>query len=286
VALEQDIVGISLAGMGMQIELRGLSDSQRVYYLRSFNERYAAFYTPIENISARIGLSVTSGPPYLEIVPGPLLVESRRIGSRLEYTSYYEKGWYDFDARSGALELRAESIEPVKAQAGDPENFLRVVYAWTCLDEGALLLHAAGLIHSDAGYAFFGPSGSGKTTITSLSDGAQILSDDLVILKLQDTGVRLYGVPFRGEMPEAPRMNLAAPLKGLFALKKAGEHCLEAVPVGVGVGYLSACVPFVMSSPEHAGRVLHLCDEIVRRVPVQILHFKRDTKFWSVINER
>ncbi len=54
---------------------------------------------------------------------------------------------------------------------GNPENYLRVIYAWRCLEQGALLVHASGVIRRGRGFVFFGPSGSGKTTSARLSPG-------------------------------------------------------------------------------------------------------------------
>jgi hypothetical protein len=138
------------------------------------------------------------------------------------------------------------------------------------------------------GYVFFGRSGSGKTTTTRLSPGAAILSDDLVILRCVEIAgrpaVQVYGVPFRGDLAEAPRRNAAAPLAGLYALVKDTDHFWEPLAAHAAVGQLSACVPFVMSRPADAGRVLALCAEITARVPVRTLHFRRDPGFWKVID--
>jgi hypothetical protein len=169
---------------------------------------------------------------------------------------------------------------------GDPENFLRVWYAWRCLDEGALLLHASGAVRGGRGYVFFGPSGSGKTTTArlSLEAGCTVLSDDLVILKKQVGVWHACGVPFRGELPEAPRTNLAAPARGIFILVKHPEHGTTPAPFPEALARLAACVPFVMSRPLGAQAVTAICADLAGSVPVRYLRFRRDPGFWRVID--
>jgi hypothetical protein len=115
-----------------------------------------------------------------------------------------------------------------------------------------------------------------------------ILSDDLVILQREKAEgaarLRVYGVPFRGEMIEAGRANGTASLAGLFALVKDSAHRLAGLDRTEATARLAACVPFVMSQPENAHRTLALCDEITRLGRVQRLHFRRDAGFWKVID--
>ncbi len=115
------------------------------------------------------------------------------------------------------------------------------------------------------------------------------MSDDLVILKNEvidgKETVVLYGVPFRGEIAEAPRNNASATLAGLFKLTKNLEHKISTLSDGVGVASLSSCVPFVMADAKHSRRVLELCQTIAKRIDIQNLEFSKDSGFWSLIDE-
>ena len=271
---------ISIAGMRTRLVIDGLAPEAQGL-LKTW---YSAFLVQPDQAgnaqTGQIRARVEPGENYVPFKPGPWQIRTARQGERIEFESYQERGWYNLAEERGELTLRP---------GGNPENYLRVIYAWRCLAREALLVHASGVIRRGVGYVFFGPSGSGKTTVARLSPGAQILSDDLVILQREvmpeGAAVRVYGVPFRGEMIEAERTNASAPLAGLYALAKAPRHWLASLDHTEAAARLTACVPFVLSQPENARRVLALCDEITRLARVKILHFKPDADFWQVIDE-
>jgi len=239
-------------------------------------EYYAAFRVTTGVSAPVIRVRVEPGELYVPFHPSRTWqIHSALREGRLEFRSHFEMGWLDWNSGQGALEMRPR---------GSPENFLRVLYAWRCLEQDALLLHASGIIRDGRGYVFFGPSGSGKTTITRLSQAHTVLSDDLVIIKKQDARWRVYGVPFRGDLPEAPRTNAAADLRRIFALKKDAAHQVTTLSAPEAVARLSACVPFVMTQPEHARRVTATCAALNAAVPARTLHFRRDAEFWEVID--
>lgn len=265
-------LNLSIAGIPVTLRLNNLDEPMRARLL----ERYAAFVAPVPPAALAIDVQVEPGPEYIPFDSAETWqVKSAVQAGRLEFESHLEKGWMDLTAGHGGLTLRPK---------GDTENFLRVLYAWQCLDRGALLLHASGVVRLGKGYVFFGPSGSGKTTISQLSLEHTVLSDDLVIVKKYSQTCRVYGVPFRGDMPEAPRANVEADLRGLFMLVKADEHRLTPVSASEAVARLAACVPFVMSQPANAWRVAELCADLVASMPVFALHFRREAGFWSVID--
>jgi len=263
---------LSIAEMPVTLRLHDLDEPMRARIV----ERYAAFVATASPGTVSIDVHVEPGPEYIPFRAATTWqIKSSLQDGRLEFESHLEKGWIDLTANHGVLTLRPK---------GDPENFLRVLYAWQCLDHDALLVHSSGVIRHGRGYVFFGPSGSGKTTISRLSMDHTVLSDDLVIVKKNDQAVRVYGVPFRGDMPEAPRTNAVADLRGLFMLVKADEHRLAPISAPEAMARLAACVPFVMAQPAQAKRVAELCAQLVKTVPVQALHFRQDAGFWSVID--
>lgn len=240
-------------------------------------DHYAAFVVPIQPEALAIQVHVVPGEMFVPYHPSHVWqIRSMMRGGRLEFQSHLESGEVDWPARQGSLVMRPQ---------GDPENFLRVVYAWRCFEAGALLLHASGILRNDRGYVFFGPSGSGKTTITQLSPAHTILSDDLVIIAAHDARWRVYGVPFRGTLPEAPRTNAVADLRGLFALMKNSGHRVTPMSAPEAVARLAACVPFVMAQPANARRAAEICAALNAAVPARALHFRRDDGFWEVIDE-
>jgi hypothetical protein len=286
---------ISIAGIPVRIVLSEVDAPQRA----RIADRYAAFTVFGQRPDISIRLKTEAGEPFIPLrqdlgqmrddnryqselseptIPDPkdlLQIRTFNRNNRIEFQSYFEEGWLEHSAGYGYLLMRPK---------GEPENFLRVLYAWFCLENRALLLHAAGLIRAGRGYVFFGRSGSGKTTISALSRDQTVLSDDLVILKRLEDRVRVYGVPFRGNLPEAPRANMAADLNGLFSLVKDTDHRIGHVAPSDAVARLAACIPFVMTDPAAAARVMDICASIEDRVPVRALHFRPDADFWRVID--
>lgn len=239
-------------------------------------ERYADFLDSIQRPILTIELSLVADALYIPPRPGRWIIESNYEESRLTYRSYTEQGHVDWQTNHGFLEMRPDA---------HVENFLRVIFAWLCLKHQGLLLHGAGLVRNQQGYVFFGPSGAGKTTTTRLSAPvADILSDDLVILRPRNGHCQLYGVPFRGELSEAPRANQQAPLKGIFRLRQDTAHFLQPLSTTVATAELVASSPFVVRELKLSQQLITVCKNIVQTVPIQELHFRRDNGFWQVID--
>jgi hypothetical protein len=203
-------------------------------------------------------------------------VQTEQADSRVTFRSFYEAGWIDRGQGCAHLVMRPE---------GNPENFLRVLYAWETLARGGLLLHASGVVRGEKGYVFFGHSGAGKTTIANLSTPSLVLSDDLVIVRRMGRRVLVYGVPFCGAERAAPRTNAVAPLVALFAPLQAPDHRVEPLSPAAAAGRLASCVPFVMHQPHAIRQVMETCAGLLDLVPSYLLHFRKDSEFWEVIDD-
>lgn len=239
-------------------------------------EQYAAFLVPAQDTALTIRLAVEPGPSFIPTdSPGPWQIHSRTDEGRLEFESFFEQGGVDWATGQGHLLVRPQ---------GSPENFLRVIVAWRGIGQGSLLLHACGVIRQGAGYVFFGPSGAGKTTIARLSQDHTILSDDIVLIGKREGRFYVYGVPFRGDLMEAPRTNAVAELRGVFTLVKAPEHRVSTLLGPEAVARLASCVPFVMAVPANARRVMDISAAICAVVPPRALHFRKDDGFWRSID--
>jgi hypothetical protein len=266
-------LSLSIAGINVQLAFSGdeLLNKDRI------RQDYSGFAANDLGSPSKIKIQVEGGENF-PLIPGGTAIRIIVQDGRIKFYSEFENGWLDLDAKYGELIIRP---------TGSPENYLRVLYAIRCLERDALLVHASGVVRRGLGYVFFGASGSGKTTVTSLSSGAIILSDDLVILQYEEgdtPSVRVFGVPFRGELADAPRANTNAQVKGLYSLVKDKDHFITPVKKPEAIARLAGCVPFVMFQPENADRVLRLCQKIVYKVPVVTLHFRPDPGFWSLID--
>ncbi len=169
------------------------------------------------------------------------------------------------------------------AETADLAYFVRTVFALRAFDCGALLFHAAGIVHRGSAYAFFGHSGSGKTTAASLSKGKPILNDDLLLLCRAGPGWDAWATPLGKHRDLDAR---SAPLRALLRLAQASEERLESMPPGVALGELVANSPVVNADPARSMALLTRWEEIVRRTSVFRLYFRKSDTFWEVIDAR
>lgn len=145
-------------------------------------------------------------------------------------------------------------------------------------------IHGCGVIDRDnSAYLFAGQSGAGKSTIARLwhDEGATILSDDRVVLRLRDGRVWIYGTPWHGE--EEFASPAAAPLSRLFFLDHGPQNRLHPMR-----GVQAAARLFVCSFPpfyDEAGLnfTLELLAGIIDRVPCVGLEFVPDTDVISFV---
>lgn len=166
------------------------------------------------------------------------------------------------------------------ATAGDLAYFVRSAFALYAFSQGALLFHAAGVVHRGAAYALFGQSGSGKTTAARLSTGKPVLNDDLLLLRPGEAGWEAWATPFgrrRGDLRSAP-------LRAFLRLLQAAEDRLEPFSRGAAWGELLANSPVVNADPERSPALLNRWEEILQSVPVYRLHFRKANTFWEVID--
>ncbi len=262
---------VKIANFIVALNTKDTSVAQRL------EQRYHEFLGSNETPDISVTLKIVPGALYIEPKPGPWIIESSYKEDRLVYCSYQERGEVDLISGQGFLEM-----DPT-AQV---DNFLRTIYAWLCVTNDALLLHSAGVIRDGLGYVFFGPSGAGKTTTSRLASKAgHVVSDDLVIISCDENGCTLHGVPFKGELSEAPRANQQAPLKGLYRLRQDTSHYLESIPHIKAVADLVAASPFIVRENQLSEQLTQVCSKIAKCVPVQELHFKRDDGFWKVIRD-
>ncbi|HSH03065.1 MAG TPA: hypothetical protein VLL52_11150 [Anaerolineae bacterium] len=242
-------------------------------------QRYQDFLAP-EPIDPlfTVDINVIPDAIFVEPKPGPWVIESTYTADSMTYRSYVSQSRLDLKTKRGQLDMAPDA---------SIENFLRVTYAWLCLQHDGLLLHSAGIIRNELGYVFFGPSGAGKTTTTRISAKlGTVVSDDLVIIRRLNGQYHLFGVPFRGDLAdEAPRTNSVAPLKAIFRLRQDYHHEVAPLPRSMGIAELLAAAPFVSDKRALTPQLISVCTDIARHVPLQSLHFKRDDGFWKVIDE-
>ena len=103
-------------------------------------------------------------------------------------------------------------------------------------------LDGCGMIDSIAGgELFLGHSGAGKSTTTRIWQSARnpmILSDDRIILRLENGALRMYGTPWHGEAAFAEQ-GMAA-LKRIFILQHGPRNKIKPLSKAQAVGEVFA----------------------------------------------
>jgi hypothetical protein len=228
---------------------------------------------------------LTSAPPDWRIEAGVRAdglvaledVVVRRAGGprRLQIERHDFLATLDLDGCTGTLELGA--IDHIAL-----DTFLRVTYSLALLPLGALLVHAASLGRAGRAWMFPGPSGSGKTTLTRLSADADLLSDEISIVRVDADGSRCYGSPFWGDLGR-PGDNHAVPLAAIHFLRHAERHVAAPLAARRALAGLLPNVLFFASEPDLVARVLEITAALTAAVPCFTLGFRPESSVWEVI---
>lgn len=199
------------------------------------------------------------------------------IGDRLWVNDAGGWGWVSIPEKLGELNLG------LRASEGTVDYFLRAAFALQAFKAGGFMLHAAGIINQGKVYCFFGPSGSGKTTVAKFSRLGSVLNDDLLVFLPDEEDWVVHGTPFTNPTQAAPS-NQSAKLAGLFRLVQDGSDYLESLNFSLAMAELFACLPVISADPSKSQAVLPRLQDILAKIPVQKLHFKKNSSFWSILN--
>lgn len=141
-----------------------------------------------------------------------------------------------------------------------------------------LELHGCGVVEaSGAGYLFVGQSGAGKSTMARLwlkEPGTEILSDDRIVLRAEQDGIRMYGTPWHGEEPLSSPAS--ARLTGIFLLRQHSAHAVRPLSAGDAAARLLAASFPPFHDPHALAFSLEFCLTIPSFAPCQELGFVPD----------
>ena len=166
------------------------------------------------------------------------------------------------------------------------ENVFRVVASYRLFGQGALVMHSAAFTDGVRGFVFCGRSGAGKTTLCGLAAelDLDILSDELNAVTPGDAGFELQAMPFAGDFGASPRPHPPYPLTGLLGLAHGMTPSVKACSKAEAVSRIVASCPYVNADPVLADALTSRAAELVARVPLRVLSFARDPRFWSVLD--
>ena len=169
------------------------------------------------------------------------------------------------------------------------DSFLRLCVAQLLAARGGAMFHAAGVAVStdpsappEAGFVFFGPSGSGKTTVCRLSHPRhRILCDEVIAVRPEAGGVRLYGTPFNGAWGDSLAEDV--PLREMFYLRQAPH--MRRVPLREPDALrvlMESAVVYHRSIPFVTG-LLDTLLALMKQVPVTQLEFEPKESLWETV---
>ncbi len=140
---------------------------------------------------------------------------------------------------------------------------------------------------SGVGYVFFGRSGIGKTTVAGLvGDRGEVLSDEVVVVRLGADGPELVSTPFWGASiaPERiRRVNRRAPLVGIFALAQAETFSLERLSATEAILALLGMQKAMTELLESTQAWLAVAEQMVQQAPVYRLGFRPTAELWPFL---
>jgi hypothetical protein len=167
------------------------------------------------------------------------------------------------------------------------ENLFRVIACYRLFDQGALVMHSAAFTDSGRGFVFCGRSGAGKTTLCGLADELElnILSDELNAIMPASGGFELQAMPFAGDFGGAPKRHPPYPLTGLLGLAQTSDPSVDGCSKAEAVSRIVASCPYINADPLLVDALTSRAADLFERVPLRILSFAQDTRFWSVLND-
>ena len=219
--------------------------------------------------------------PRLELAPGgDPRVEQDEAGLHLRHDQFH-----------GLVPPTGDAVLTIYEAGPDPtdltwvmsvDSLLRICFAQLLAARGGLMFHAAGIATGDVGHVFFGPSGSGKTTVCQLSaPGRRILCDEIVAVRPEGAGARLYGTPFAGAWGDSLAEDV--PLRGMFWLKQAARHRVVPLEDATAVRALLESAVIYDRTPMGLIGTLEAATALIHRVPVTQLEFAPKETLWETV---
>jgi hypothetical protein len=202
--------------------------------------RYSAFRASCAGRSFSVETGGPARPPFSPAVRSGPVISGRRG---------------DFDFSFYTVSGKGKAVVSPRAQSFD--SFLRTLCSALLNGSGGALVHACGLAVSGRAHVFIGRSGAGKSTLARLAAaaGAEVISDEIVPLRLERGRFYVYGSPFWGEMRSAGRP-LRLPLAGIYALRKSRVNSLRPGPVSGFIPLFMRCCLNFSKEPSAAGGLL------------------------------
>ena len=137
-----------------------------------------------------------------------------------------------------------------------------------------LLVHGAAISYNNQAYLFTAPSGTGKSTHIRLwkkylGEEVKIVNGDKPFIHIDKNKSVIYGTPWAGK--ERWQRNCCAPLNGICFLQRGTVNSIRRMEP-------EECLPLLLNQvyiPDDslvAGLTLDLIDQLIKTVPLYLLH--------------
>jgi len=242
--------------------------------LKTLNsERYMSFHCIDEDPDLCLNLR-TSTLNSTELLPKPedMLFDSGTVWSLfdsgekvsillrspVEGRLPYRLATFDRHLTSGEIITVAGSEGAASERGYDPLEFPLSEILTVCLlaRNRGLMVHASGIISNGIGYLFPGNSTDGKSTIAQIwkESGSTVLNDDRIILLYSESGFRMYGTPWHGDLSDVSAEGTT--LRSVNFLSHGEVNRIESVTGAEAVSMLLKRSFLPLWSPEGMGFTL------------------------------
>ncbi|WP_276353955.1 hypothetical protein [Cohnella caldifontis] len=147
-----------------------------------------------------------------------------------------------------------------------------------------LIVHSSCVVNDGEAHLFTGYSGAGKSTVAALSRPRPLLADESSILQVPEVGrILVHDSPFRNDFPEPAGVS-PVPLRAVYLLEQStsvGKRRLRGSEAMLAL--FDKIVHWKYDNRLSAGLVRQ-CKTLVERVPVYVLEFQKNDRFWEVIS--
>ncbi|MYL69925.1 hypothetical protein GLW00_03635 [Halobacillus litoralis] len=203
-----------------------------------------------------------------------------------EVTHFMENGW-NYLKRTDFLIEFSLKLKTAKIQYFDElalkHAFMTLYSTFITEIEWGLLVHSSCMAEGEAAHLFAGESGAGKSTVAHLSSPRVLLSDEAAILKVEETGIKVFDSPFRSDQPSTG-LGRSFPLASIDFLIQAQSNHRESLKERESFLGLMDKVFSWYSDPIYTITLIRLIKLTVNQVPAYNLYFKKDPTFWELIS--
>ncbi|WLR49153.1 hypothetical protein LC065_08330 [Halobacillus litoralis] len=203
-----------------------------------------------------------------------------------EVTHFMGNGW-NYLKRTDFLIEFSLKLKTAKIQYFDElalkHAFMTLYSTFITEIEWGLLVHSSCMTEGEVAHLFAGESGAGKSTVAHLSSPRVLLSDEAAILKVEDTGIKVFDSPFRSDQASFG-VDKSFPLASIDFLNQAQLNQREPLKDRESLIEMMDKVFSWYPGPLYTLKLIKLIKLTVKQVPVYNLYFKKDPTFWELIS--